>query len=87
MATTMAPLTFEEYRGIVADLLPAVEPQDIVRETSFFDDLYVDSVKLLEILLRIEELGARIPVEAAWQLRTAGDLYELYVNHRSPGDA
>lgn len=30
-------------------------------------DLLADSIKLVELMLRLEEMGVDIPVEAAWE--------------------
>ncbi|MCS7282272.1 MAG: acyl carrier protein [Anaerolineae bacterium] len=70
-------ITFEEFRRIVAEELD-VDENLVVPEASFLEDLMADSIKLVEMLLRLEELGIPIPIEAAWKVRTVGDAYQLY---------
>jgi hypothetical protein len=35
-------------------------------------------IQLVELMLRIEEMGISIPVEAAWEVETVGEAYQLY---------
>ena len=71
------PLPFEEFRHIIAEELH-VEQGKVIREASFVDDLLADSIQLVELMLRMEEMGISIPVEAAWEVETVGDAYRLY---------
>jgi acyl carrier protein len=71
------PLPFEEFSHIIAEELQ-VEKGKVVREASFVDDLLADSIQLVELMLRMEEMGISIPVEAAWEVETVGDAYQLY---------
>lgn len=72
------PVSFEEFRHIIAEQLQ-VEVDKVVREASFMDDLFADSIQLVDLMLRFEETGVAIPLEAAWEIRTVGDAYRLYV--------
>ena len=72
-----ARLTFEEFRRIVAEELDVHESQ-VVPEASFTEDLMADSIQLVEMMLRLEEMGMSVPVDAAWSVRTAGDAYRFY---------
>jgi acyl carrier protein len=71
------PLPFEEFRHIIAEELQ-VEKGKVVREASFVDDLLADSIQLVELMLRMEEMGISIPMEAAWEVETVGDAYRIY---------
>jgi len=73
--------SFEEFKGILVELLRPSNVNAIVPQASFIDDLYVDSIQLLELLMRIEELGVSVPVDAAWRIRTVGDAYDYYVTN------
>jgi acyl carrier protein len=42
------------------------------------EDLSADSIQLVSLMLRMEELGIGIPMEAAWEIETVGDAYRLY---------
>ena len=67
-------LTFEEFRKIIARELE-VDEERIVPEASFFSDLCVDSIRMVDMMLRLEELGISIPLEVAWQIETVEDAY------------
>jgi len=73
----MPRITFEEFRRIIAEELD-VDENRVVPEASFVEDLMADSIQLVEMMLRLEELGVAIPMEKAWQVRTVGDAYRLY---------
>jgi acyl carrier protein len=70
-------LTFQEFRRIIARELQ-IEEEQIVQEASFMEDLSADSIQLVNLMLRMEELGIGIPLEAAWEVDTVGDAYRLY---------
>ena len=70
-------ITFEDFRRIIARELQ-VEESRVVGEASFLEDLLADSIRLVELMLHMEEMGISIPWEAAWEVRTVGDAYRLY---------
>ena len=45
------------------------------------EDLYADSIRLVEMLLLMEEKGIHIPFEDAWNIKTVGDAYQHYIQH------
>jgi acyl carrier protein len=67
-------LTFEEFRVILARELE-VDEEKTIPEVSFFSDLCVDSIRMVDMMLRLEELGISIPLEVAWQIETVGNAY------------
>ena len=71
------PMTFQEFRRIIARELQ-VDETKVVREASFMEDLSADSIQLVSLMLRMEDLGIGIPLEAAWEIETVGDAYRLY---------
>ena len=73
-------LTFEEFRKIVARELE-VDEERIAPEASFFSDLCVDSIRMVDMMLRLEEMGISIPLEVAWQIETVGDAYRYCTEH------
>jgi acyl carrier protein len=74
-------ITFPEFQQFVSDAL-AVEISTLAPEAYFFEDLAVNSMTLVELVLRFEtELGVRIPTEEAWNLQTVGDAYRFYLKH------
>jgi acyl carrier protein len=68
-------LTFEEFRSLIAEELQ-VDEEKVVPEASFFSDLCVDSIRMVDMMLRLEELGLNIPLEDAWQIETVEDAYQ-----------
>ena len=50
-------------------------------EAYFITDLGVDSLRLVEVLLRLEELGLEVSPDLAWQIQTVGDAYRYYQEH------
>lgn len=71
------PISFEEFKRILAKELQ-VDESKVVPDASFVEDLFVDSIKLVELMLRLEEEGINIPLESAWDVETVGDAYRLY---------
>jgi len=71
------PITFEQFQHMLSDVLQVDEKQ-LVPEASFVIDLMVDSIKLVELMLGLEENGINIPMEAAWDVQTVGDAYRVY---------
>jgi acyl carrier protein len=75
--TSKGPITFEEFQHMLADVLQMDENQ-LTPNASFVNDLMVDSIKLVELMLGLEENGVNIPMEAAWDVQTVGDAYRVY---------
>jgi len=75
-------LSFEQFREFLAHQL-MVDEEKIIPQASFIEDLLVDSIRMVEMILRLEEEGLDIPLEAAWQIETVGDAYQYYVGHAS----
>jgi acyl carrier protein len=75
-------ITFEEFRRIIAQELQ-IEESQVVDDASFVEDLMADSIKLVEMMLRMEEMGIDIPLESAWEVQTVGDAYRVYSEHAS----
>ena len=75
-------MDFAEFRKIIGQEL-MIDEDRITPESSFFDDLWVDSIRMVEMMFRLEDLGISIPLETAWEIRTVGDAYRYYVEHVS----
>ncbi len=78
------PITFDEFRHMLAEALQVDEAR-VVPEASFVTDLAVDSIKLVELMLGLEENGINIPIESAWDVETVGDAYRVYKESFGPG--
>lgn len=74
---TLSPLSFEEFQHLVADILH-LDPARITPQAFFVTDLGVDSLHLLEILLRLEARGLPLSADLAWRIQTVGDAYRYY---------
>lgn len=84
---TARPLNREEFRRLVAKELQLDEKQ-VTPQSSFVEDLMVDSVRMVDLMLRLEEMGISLPPEAAWEIRTVEDAYRCYADAaRGAGDA
>lgn len=77
------PMSFEEFRRVIAQELQ-VEESTVVPEASFVEDLFADSIRLVEMMLHMAEKGIGFPIEEAWGVRTVGDAYQLYCRHAGP---
>jgi len=73
-----SPVSFEEFKHLIAVNLQ-LDEKNVVPEASFLDDLMADSIKLVELMLQLDEKGISIPPEVAWDIRTVGDAYQKYV--------
>ena len=71
------PISFEEFRRMIAAELH-VEESLVVEDASFTDTLYADSIRLVEMMMKLSERGITIPLEEAWDVVTVGDAYRLY---------
>jgi acyl carrier protein len=72
------PISFDEFRGFLAEIL-LIDQEKLTREASLINDLCVDSLRWVEMALRVEQLGVQIPSEAFWDINTVGDAYDMYV--------
>jgi acyl carrier protein len=70
-------VSFEEFKHILAEQLK-VEEGKVTSEASFIEDLMVDSIQLVDLMLNLEQMGIEIPLEAAWDVQTVGDAYQVY---------
>jgi len=73
----LEPLSFEAFRTMLADMLN-VDEAKLTPEASFITDLGVDSLRLVQVLLRLEQMGFKLSLESAWRIQTVGDAYRYY---------
>jgi acyl carrier protein len=65
--------TFEEVKAIIVDLLGS-DPTKIVPEARFREDLEADSLDLVELIMKFEEVfGTEISDEDAQKITTVGE--------------
>jgi len=70
-------LSFQAFQAFLADLLH-LDVEQVKPEAYFVTDLGVDSIRLVEVLLYLEERGLEVSPELAWRIQTVGDAYRLY---------
>ena len=74
-------LSFTEFQGFMSNAL-SISTDELTPEASLLNDLAVDSLKLVELMLRFEnQLGVSIPSQDAWEINTVGDAYSYYADH------
>jgi len=78
----LEPMSFKAFCTLLADLLD-VDMERLKPETYFITDLGVDSLRLAEVLLQLEEMGVELAPTSAWQIHTVGDAYRYYQEHIS----
>ncbi|HOG47061.1 MAG TPA: phosphopantetheine-binding protein [Anaerolineae bacterium] len=74
---TMQKLSLEEFRLLLATELQ-LDPALVKPEASFVEDLLVDSIRMVDLLMRLEEMGMVLPLEDMWDVRTVEDAYRVY---------
>ena len=78
-------LSFKDFQALLADLLN-LNAARITPEAYFITDLGVDSIRMVEVLLRLEEMGLDVSPDLAWEIPTVGDAYRYYQQQTSGRD-
>jgi len=73
----LEPLSFQDFQALLADLLQ-VEAAQLTPETYFITDLGIDSLRMIQVLLRMEQIGFKLSLESVWHIQTVGDAYRYY---------
>ena len=73
-------LGFDAFQELLASRL-GLPNEKLSREASLIDDLAIDSVRMVELLLEFDRMGAAIPEEAVWDIQTVGDAYDAYARY------
>ena len=61
-----------------------VEAANIKAETSFVDDLNLDSLDMVEMMMKMEEeFGIEIPEEKTEELKTIGDVTKYLADNKN----
>lgn len=72
----------EAVRAIIVDQLDA-NPDEVLPEASFIDDLGADSLDLVELVMHMEEVfNVEIPDEDAESIRTVQDAINYIQQHK-----
>jgi acyl carrier protein len=73
----LEPLSVEAFQALLADLLE-VDVAQLTPEAYFVTDLGIDSLRMIQVLLRMEQMGLRLSLESVWRIQTVGDAYRYY---------
>lgn len=67
-------MIFEKVRDVIAQQT-GISPEEIKMESSFVEDLNIDSLDLVELIMALEdEYGVEFSEEDAEQIKTIGDI-------------
>lgn len=72
--------SFDDFRRLVSEVL-LVDPERVTPEAYFITDLGVDSIRMVEVLLRLEQMGLEVTPGLAWHIHTVQDAYDYYREH------
>jgi acyl carrier protein len=73
----MAIISYEEVRALLADHFSS-SPQELTPETRLVDDLYADSLELLDLVMNLNALyGIEIEATDLQQMRTVADVAQV----------
>lgn len=79
----IAGLEWAHFIGSVSEFL-GMEPDMLKRETSFYDDLGLDSLGLFSPGIHLIRIyGIRLPLAVMPTIRTIGDAYDSMKSHES----
>lgn len=70
-------LSFTEFCTALARRFH-LQPTLMSCDASLLEDLSLDSIHMIEVVNCIADWGSPIRDDAAWRVRTLGDLYEYY---------
>ena len=72
---------YERLQSIVAEQL-GVEPDQVVKDAEFVQDLNADSLDMVELVMSLEEeFGVEISDDEVENIRTVGDAVEYIEEH------
>ena len=72
---------FEDIKVVIVEVL-GVDPEKVIPEASFREDLEADSLDLVELIMAFEDkFGGEIPDEDAQQLTTVGEAVAYAEKH------
>ena len=73
-------MEFEKLKKVIADVLN-VDPEEIIMESTFVDDLGADSLDVFQIIMGLEEeFDIEIPAEDAEKITTVEEAVNLIKN-------
>jgi len=77
-------LEWSHFTGTIAEFL-GMDAAVLKRETSFYDDLGLDSLGLFSLgLTLVRTYRIRLPLAVVPTIRTVGDAFDALVAHQTP---
>ena len=74
--------TFDEVKAVIVELL-GIAPEKVVPEARFREDLEADSLDLVELIMKFEDVfGSEISDEDAQKIITLGDAVKYIEEHK-----
>ena len=71
----------DRIQSMVAEQL-GVEPAEVTKDASIFDDLGADSLDVVELVMILEEaFDIEVPDDAVEEMRTIGDIQRFVESH------
>ena len=70
-------MSFQQFQAMLAELL-SLDVEHLAPEAYFIADLGVDSIRMVEVFLRLQQMGLEVSPEVGWQIQTVGDAYRYY---------
>ncbi len=76
--TLHAPPSFDRFKHMIADHF-GFETDRLEHATSFLDDLGIDSLSLINFVVKLElKYGIKIDMDSVWDLRSVGEAYKIF---------
>ncbi len=75
-------LSFERFTSYLADGF-SLEAEAFRHDARLDTDLGLDSFDMLEVVVRVEELGVHLPDHVVAEVATVSDLYRVYASRAS----
>lgn len=71
--------SFEDFKEVLSESL-GLDTSRLDRETSFINDLGVDSLSLVNLVVRIEkQYGVKVNLGNVWSLSSVGEAYDMFI--------
>ena len=72
-------ISFHQFNEMLAGHL-GFDINGLTRDTSFVDDLGIDSLSLVNFIIKLEKKFAiKIEMDKVWSLKNVGDAYDAFI--------
>lgn len=73
----LEPLSFEQFQQLLADLLQ-IDRARLQPHAHWVADVGLDSLRIVQLLLQLEQMGLPLVFDRAWEIQTVEDAYRYY---------